>query len=67
MSAGRFCDGCGDLDYEPPVNRYDVHTALCCDPGKPVMGSRRVVAAARIGRPTHITRPVWCRRGESEQ
>lgn len=67
MSAGRFCDGCCHLDFEPPVNRYDVHRALCCDPDKPVLGARRVVAAARIGRPTHIKRPVWCRRGESEQ
>lgn len=67
MSARIYCDGCDYLDYETRVDRYDVYRALCCDPDKPMMGARRVVAAARIERPTHITRPVWCRRGESEQ
>lgn len=66
MSARIYCDGCDYLDYETRVNRYDVYRALCCDPDKPMMGARRVVATAHTRPPARIVRPVWCRRKERE-
>ncbi len=66
MKRGDFCDGCRCLDYETPVNRYDCWRALCCDPDKPVLGARRVVATAGIMRPVRIRRPVWCRGKEKK-
>lgn len=61
MNNDQFCDGCSVLEYMPPVNRYDYHAASCCDPDKPAMGVRRVVAVSSIGKPFQILRPVWCR------
>ena len=61
MSGSGCCDGCGLLSFEKPVNRYDCFRALCCDPDKPVMGARRVVATSGVRRPRFIERPVWCR------
>ena len=55
------CDGCAWLCFEEPVNRYDVHRALCCDPDKPARGARRVVATSGVAAPRFITRPAWCR------
>ena len=63
-----FCDGCGWLEIEAPVNGYDVWRACCCDPEKPMRGSRRVVCTAPAGSqrgPAGIRTPVWCRRGET--
>ena len=61
------CDECRFLQVEPPVNRYDVWRACCCDPKKPVMGARRVVgtapACSELG-PVGIRRPKWCGRKE---
>ena len=56
-----FCDGCGMLRYAEPVNRYDCHSAMCCDADKPAMGAKRVVATARTAQPRCIQRPAWCR------
>lgn len=61
MSGSGFCDGCAWLRYEEQVNRYDVHRALCCDPDKPVLGARRVVATSGVAAPRFIPRPAWCR------
>lgn len=61
MSGDECCDGCAWLRFEEPVNRYDVHRALCCDPDKPARGARRVVATAGVCRPWWIRRPAWCR------
>ena len=57
MSGSGFCDGCAWLRYEEQVNRYDVHRALCCDPDKPVLGARRVVATSGVAAPRCIPRP----------
>ena len=59
------CDGCEHLTIEPPVNRYDVYRACCCDSDKPMHGPRRVVDTAPFGAargPTGIQRPVWCKK-----
>lgn len=61
MSGSDFCDGCGLLCFEKPVNRYDCFRALCCDPDKPVLGVRRVLATSGVAAPRNIDRPVWCR------
>lgn len=61
MSGSGFCDGCARLCFEEPVNRYDVHRALCCDADKHVLGARRVVATAGTVKPRFIHRPAWCR------
>ncbi len=61
MENDKFCDGCACLAFERPVNRYDVHRALCCDPDKTALGVRRVVATAGIAPPRFIHRPAWCR------
>ena len=65
-----FCDGCGFLEIEPPVNRYDVWRACCCDPDKPLPGARRVVGVAPGGSrtgPVGVRRPRWCGRGKTPQ
>ena len=56
-----YCDGCAVLEYSPALNAYDVYSAHCCDPDKPMTGKRRVVGVSRVGPPVYITRPVWCR------
>lgn len=56
------CENCAYLAYEEPVSRDDVYSAHCCDPDKPMMGARRVVATSQVGRPGEIERPVWCKR-----
>ena len=61
MNSDRFCDGCAELKYDPPINRYDYYTAQCCDPEKPVMGTHRIVAVSSLSRPFGIYRPTWCR------
>ena len=58
-----LCDGCGCLQIEEPVNRYDVWRACCCDPDKPMPGERRTVATAPASwerGPIRIPRPKWC-------
>ena len=62
-----YCDGCGDLTFSGPVNRYDVYSAHCCSTDKPMIGRRRVVATARTQRPIHITCPAWCPKGHSRR
>lgn len=57
-----LCDGCRYLSFTVPVNRYDVFTAHCCDPDKPALGARRVVAVSQVGPPRRIDRPAWCKR-----
>ena len=57
-----LCDGCRYLSFTVPVNRYDVFTANCCDPDKPALGARRVVAVSPVGQPRRIERPKWCKR-----
>lgn len=61
MSGSAWCDGCGRLRFEKPVNRYDCFRALCCDPDKPVLGARRVLSTSGVAAPRNIVRPVWCR------
>ena len=63
MDRTQYCDGCSVLEYEDAVNRYDVYSAHCCDPDKPVLGARRVVAVSGVGKPFQIQRPVWCTKG----
>lgn len=65
MKNADFCDGCGLLGYDKPVNRYDCHRALCCDPDKPVLGARRVLATSGVAAPRYIARPAWCRGKEA--
>lgn len=63
-----ICDECRFLRVEPPVNRYDVWRACCCDPKKPVTGPRRVVGTAPVCSelgPVGIQTPAWCRRGKT--
>ena len=59
-----MCDGCGCLEIERPVNRYDCWRALCCDPDKPAwLGARRTAATAPACSergPVGIRRPKWC-------
>ena len=55
------CDGCDMLSFEEPCNRYDLYSAHCQDPDKPVMGKKRTVAVATLSKPFGIPRPVWCR------
>ena len=62
MKKRETCDECRFLAFDRAVNAYDVNRATCCDPDKPAMGARRVVAVSRIGLPRQIERPVWCRR-----
>lgn len=60
----QICDGCGWLEIERPVNRYDVWRACCCDPDKPLPGKNRVVGVAPYSAaegPAGIQRPLWCR------
>lgn len=64
MKKRETCDECRFLAFEEAVNPYDVNRALCCDPDKPAMGARRVIAVSRIGRPIGIERPAWCRKKE---
>ena len=62
-----ICDECRFLQVEPPVNRYDVWRACCCDPKKPMPGARRVVGTAPASSetgPLRIQTPVWCVRGD---
>ena len=66
MSADQFCDGCFFLDFTAPANQYDVYAAHCCDPEKPVLGRRRVIATAQTAAPFHIPSPVWCRGKKKE-
>ena len=61
MHPSVYCDGCACLAYDEAVNRYDVNRALCCDPDKPVLGERRVLAVSGTGWPRNIERPAWCR------
>ena len=56
-----LCDGCAVLRFAEPVNRYDCHSAMCCDTEKPAMGEKRVVATAMTAKPRFIKRPAWCR------
>lgn len=60
------CDGCDMLTFEEPHNRYDVYSAHCCDPEKPVMGPRRTVAVSASSKPFRIPRPKWCRGKKQE-
>ena len=58
MGSPKNCDGCAMLQFE----RWpQLHVALCCDPEKPALGARRVVAVSRIENPSQIDRPAWCR------
>ena len=66
MNSDQFCDGCTMLDFSPPVNRYDLYMAHCCDPKKSVIGTRRVVAVSPIREPFKILRPAWCREKRSQ-
>ena len=61
MDKPDLCDGCAELCFAEPVNRYDCHSAMCCDADKPAMGSKRVVATAGVAPPRFIPRPAWCR------
>ena len=67
MKKRETCDECRFLAFDRAVNAYDTNRALCCDPDKPAMGARRVVAVSRIGLPRQIERPVWCRRKKSRR
>ena len=61
MNKEKLCDGCAALQFE----RWpQLHVALCCDPEKPALGRRRVVAVSPICSPSRIERPAWCRRKE---
>ena len=58
MERCRQCDGCAALQFE----RWpQLHVALCCDPEKPALGRRRVVAVSTICNPSQIDKPAWCR------
>ena len=62
---GKFCDGCGFLRIEAPVNRYDVWHACCTDPDKHMPGEQRTVDTAPAGSergPVMVRRPRWCGR-----
>ena len=55
------CNGCACLEIEPPATQYGWYLACCTDVDKPVLGLRRVVAAARTAPPIGIRAPIWCR------
>ena len=66
----RTCDNCRFLQIVPPVNKYDVWQACCCDPKKEVLGERRVIATAPASSktgPGGLYTPAWCRRGRSNE
>lgn len=67
MTGRGTCNGCGFLALDPAVNAYDVNRAVCCDPDKPALGARRVLAVSRVGWPLRIERPAWCRQKKSRR
>ena len=59
MKQIKNCVGCAFLEWEQSGKRF---LALCCDPDKPIHGSRRALDnRADPERAAVIETPVWCR------